>query len=294
MATYGDTFSKMVGGYYKPDSKQAATAALFGGAYDFYDAYTSNKDAEEQAKAAQQLQAESAANQAAIAQAQAENEALIRKRVMTRIAEFDGALKDTYSKMGARMNVDPEDIQANYDLLRKQGYDDLNAITDRVSSTGFADAIRRGMDKSGLYQDEQAALVNKLQRNYQKVDQAAFDAAIARTKNFTDAVNTGRADTLNEVTSVFGKPIDAEKSLLTNNAASYAQTGFNNATKMAQRADKNIENAETYLANVVGQIDEKIPGAVSYLAGNQSTIESADQKKIKELQNELAYLKGGV
>ena len=192
------------------------------------------------------------------------------------------------------MNVDPEDIQANYDLLRKQGYDDLNAITDRVSSTGFADAIRRGMDKSGLYQDEQAALVNKLQRNYQKVDQAAFDAAIARTKNFTDAVNTGRADTLNEVTSVFGKPIDAEKSLLTNNAASYAQTGFNNATKMAQGADKNIENAETYLANVVGQIDEKIPGAVSYLAGNQSTIETADQKKIKELQNELAYLKGGV
>ena len=162
MAGYGDTFSKMVGGYYKPDSKEAASASLFGNAYDFYDAYTSKQDAEAQNKMDAQMRAQAQANQAAIAQAQAENEALIKKRVMNRIAEFDGALKETYSRMGARMNVDPEDIQANYDLLRKQGYDDLNAITDRVSSTGFSNAIRRGMDGSGLYKDEQAALATKL------------------------------------------------------------------------------------------------------------------------------------
>ena len=287
MAGYGDTFSKMVGGYYKPDSKEAATASLFGNAYDFYDAYTSKKDAETQNKIAQQMSAQAAANQAAIAQAQAENEALIKKRVMNRIAEFDGALKETYSRMGARMNVDPEDIQANYDLLRKQGYDDLNAITDRVSSTGFANAIRRGMDGSGLYKDEQAALATKLQKNYQKVDQAAFDAAIMRTNSFANAVNSGRDKALSEVSTVYGKPIDAEKGLITNNANSYMNTAFNNANKSATASADAMNNADTYLGNVVGTIDEKLPGAVSYLAGNTNTMKNKDADEAARLRKLL-------
>ena len=294
MAGYGDTFSKMVGGYYKPDSKQAATASLFGNAYDFYDAYTSKKDAETQNKMARQMSAQAAANQAAIAQSQAENEALNKKRVMNRIAEFDGALKETYSRMGARMNVDPEDIQANYDLLRKQGYDDLNAITDRVSSTGFSDAIRRGMDGSGLYKDEQAALAKKLQGNYRKVDQAAFDAAIMRTNSFANAVNSGRKENLDEVSTVYGKAADAEKGLITNNANGYMNTAFNNANKSATSSNTALNNADTYLGNVVGTIDEKLPGAVSFLRGNTTTMADPKDKEIKKLQDENAYLKGGI
>ena len=292
MAGYGDTFSKMVGGYYKPDSKEAASASLFGNAYDFYDAYTSKQDAEAQNKMDAQMRAQAQANQAAIAQAQAENEALIKKRVMNRIAEFDGALKETYSRMGARMNVDPEDIQANYDLLRKQGYDDLNAITDRVSSTGFSNAIRRGMDGSGLYKDEQAALATKLQKNYQKVDQAAFDAAIMRTNSFANAVNSGRDKALNEVSTVYGKPIDAEKGLITNNANSYMNTAFNNANKASTASATAMNNADTYLGNVVGTIDEKAPGAVSYLRGNSTTVADPNVTKIKELEKQIAMMKG--
>jgi len=292
MAGYGDTFSKMVGGYYKPDSKEAASASLFGNAYDFYDAYTSKQDAEAQSKMDAQMRAQAQANQAAIAQAQAENEALIKKRVMNRIAEFDGALKETYSRMGARMNVDPEDIQANYDLLRKQGYDDLNAITDRVSSTGFSNAIRRGMDGSGLYKDEQAALATKLQKNYQKVDQAAFDAAIMRTNSFANAVNSGRDKALNEVSTVYGKPIDAEKGLITNNANSYMNTAFNNANKASTASATAMNNADTYLGNVVGTIDEKAPGAVSYLRGNSTTVADPNVTKIKELEKQIAMMKG--
>ena len=49
-------FLKMVGGYYKPDSKEAASAALFGNAYDFYDAYTNKQDAEAQSKMDAQMQ----------------------------------------------------------------------------------------------------------------------------------------------------------------------------------------------------------------------------------------------
>ena len=292
MAGYGDTFSKMVGGYYKPDSKEAASASLFGNAYDFYDAYTSKQDAEAQSKMDAQMRAQAQANQAAIAQAQAENEALIKKRVMNRIAEFDGALKETYSRMGARMNVDPEDIQANYDLLRKQGYDDLNAITDRVSSTGFSNAIRRGMDGSGLYKDEQAALATKLQKNYQKVDQAAFDAAIMRTNSFANAVNSGRDKALSEVSTVYGKPIDAEKGLITNNANSYMNTAFNNANKASTASATAMNNADTYLGNVVGTIDEKAPGAVSYLRGNSTTVADPNVTKIKELEKQIAMMKG--
>ena len=292
MAGYGDTFSKMVGGYYKPDSKEAASASLFGNAYDFYDAYTSKQDAEAQNKMDAQMRAQAQANQAAIAQAQAENEALIKKRVMNRIAEFDGALKETYSRMGARMNVDPEDIQANYDLLRKQGYDDLNAITDRVSSTGFSNAIRRGMDGSGLYKDEQAALATKLQKNYQKVDQAAFDAAIMRTNSFANAVNSGRDKALSEVSTVYGKPIDAEKGLITNNANSYMNTAFNNANKASTASATAMNNADTYLGNVVGTIDEKAPGAVSYLRGNSTTVADPNVTKIKELEKQIAMMKG--
>jgi len=294
MAGYGDTFSKMVGGYYKPDSKEAAAASLFGQGYDFYDAYTSKKDSEVENKMATQMAAQAQANQQAIAVQQANNEALLKQRVMKRIADFDGALKETYSRMGARMNVNPEDIQANYDLLRKQGYDDLNAITDRVSSTGFANAIKRGMDGSGLYVDEQAALAKKLQGNYKKVDQAAFDAAIMRTNSFANAVNTGRDKTLDEVSTVYGKAADAEKGLITNQANSYMNTAFNNANKGVTSSNTAVDNADTYLGNVVGTIDEKLPGAVSYLRGNTTTMADPKDAEMKKLQDELSYLKGGI
>jgi len=292
MAGYGDTFSKMVGGYYKPDSKEAAAASLFGQGYDFYDAYTSKKDSEVENKMATQMAAQAQANQQAIAVQQANNEALLKQRVMKRIADFDGALKETYSRMGARMNVNPEDIQANYDLLRKQGYDDLNAITDRVSSTGFADAIKRGMDGSGLYVDEQAALAKKLQGNYKKVDQAAFDAAIMRTNSFANAVNTGRDKTLDEVSTVYGKAADAEKGLITNQANSYMNTAFNNANKGVASSNTAVNNADTYLGNVLGTIDEKAPGAVSYLAGNSTTVADPNVKKISDLEKQIAMMKG--
>lgn len=294
MAGYGDTFSKMVGGYYKPDSKEAAAASLFGNAYDFYDAYTGKEDAKAKNDMATQMAAQAQANQQAIAVQQANNEALLKQRVMKRIADFDGALKETYSRMGARMNVNPEDIQANYDLLRKQGYDDLNAITDRVSSTGFADAIKRGMDGSGLYVDEQAALAKKLQGNYKKVDQAAFDAAIMRTNSFANAVNTGRDKTLDEVSTVYGKAADAEKGLITNQANSYMNTAFNNANKGVASSNTAVDNADTYLGNVVGTIDEKLPGAVSYLRGNTTTMADPKDAEMKKLQDELSYLKGGI
>ena len=292
MAGYGDTFSKMVGGYYKPDSKEAAAASLFGNAYDFYDAYTGKEDAKAKNDMATQMAAQAQANQQAIAVQQANNEALLKQRVMKRIADFDGALKETYSRMGARMNVNPEDIQANYDLLRKQGYDDLNAITDRVSSTGFADAIKRGMDGSGLYVDEQAALAKKLQGNYKKVDQAAFDAAIMRTNSFTNAVNSGRDKTLDEVSTVYGKAADAEKGLITNQANSYMNTAFNNANKGVTSSNTAVNNADTYLGNVVGTIDEKLPGAVSYLAGNSTTVADPNVKKISDLEKQIALMKG--
>ena len=292
MAGYGDTFSKMVGGYYKPDSKEAAAASLFGQGYDFYDAYTSKKDSEVENKMATQMAAQAQANQQAIAVQQANNEALLKQRVMKRIADFDGALKETYSRMGARMNVNPEDIQANYDLLRKQGYDDLNAITDRVSSTGFANAIKRGMDGSGLYVDEQAALAKKLQGNYKKVDQAAFDAAIMRTNSFANAVNTGRDKTLDEVSTVYGKAADAEKGLITNQANSYMNTAFNNANKGVASSNTAVNNADTYLGNVLGTIDEKAPGAVSYLAGNSTTVADPNVKKISDLEKQIAMMKG--
>ena len=292
MAGYGDTFSKIVGGYYKPDSKEAAAASLFGNAYDFYDAYTGKEDAKAKNDMATQMAAQAQANQQAIAVQQANNEALLKQRVMKRIADFDGALKETYSRMGARMNVNPEDIQANYDLLRKQGYDDLNAITDRVSSTGFADAIKRGMDGSGLYVDEQAALAKKLQGNYKKVDQAAFDAAIMRTNSFTNAVNSGRDKTLDEVSTVYGKAADAEKGLITNQANSYMNTAFNNANKGVTSSNTAVNNADTYLGNVVGTIDEKLPGAVSYLAGNSTTVADPNVKKISDLEKQIALMKG--
>ena len=43
MAGYGDTFSKMVGGYYKPDSKEAASAALFSASASSSSSSSANK-----------------------------------------------------------------------------------------------------------------------------------------------------------------------------------------------------------------------------------------------------------
>ena len=69
------------------------------------------------------------------------------------------------AKLGDRAGVNAGDIYNNYQSFRTQIMDDYNQTVDRISSQGYADAIRRGMDRSTQYTDSQADLVERQREN---------------------------------------------------------------------------------------------------------------------------------
>lgn len=288
---FGEAIATALGSFYEPGSQSAALASTIGGVADvglgLFQYISANNRAKEAAATQQAL----VNNQVGLANAQYADEKAIRNRVLDRTASLDGALKATLANLGPRVGVNTNDIRNNYDYLYAQAMDDYNRSLDRISSQGFADAIRRGMDRSTQMTDERRELADAAATNIPKIQQAAFDAAIARSTQYADAANYGRDATLNEIDSVYSRPISYETSLVSQNAPGILNSAVGNSGTLATNAANAAADSQTYLGDAVGRFTETIAPNVGYALTGRGSFVDPSTSRIADLEAEVAALR---
>jgi hypothetical protein len=194
--------------------------------------------------------------QARIAQREADMRAL-RDRALQRGAELDGALKEAYAKLGARIGVSPEDVNQNYVSNMNRFMGEYNKTVGTVASQGFADAISRGMDNSTQFTDQQAEIARKAATEIPALQQAAFDAAINQSRNYADTLNYGRDATLDEVGTVYGTAADFDRDIYNQNSSGASYNNLlTDQRAIANNATDYAAGAQDYLGDAVGRLKE--------------------------------------
>lgn len=288
---FGDAIATIAGSIFGPESRGAAVGGLAGGIFDLGFGFLQNRNAQSRANAEAERAAEMQGALLQMSQREYADERAIRDRVLTRVTQLDEALKETIASLGPRVGVNPGDVFQNYQTFRTQIMDDYNRSLDRISSQGFADSIRRGMDRSTQMTDERRMLADSAAQNLPGLDQAAFDAAIARSRTFADTLNYGRDESLNEMSNVFGPAIDAERGLVSQNAPGILQNAFTNQTNMVNRADVAAADSQTFLGDAVGRFNETIAPNVGFALTGQGGFTQPRNREIEALQEELAALR---
>jgi hypothetical protein len=288
---FGDAIATIAGSIFGPESRGAAVGGLAGGIFDLGFGFMQNRNAQRRADAeaarAQGLQD----SLLQMSQQQYADERAIRDRVLTRVSQLDEALRSTLSSLGPRAGVNAGDIFSNYQTFRTQIMDDYNRSLDRISSTGFADAISRGMDRSTQMTDERRQLADAAAQNLPRLDQAAFDAAINRSTSYADSLNYGRDSTMNELRGVYGAAIDAERGLISNNAPNMLQGAFNNQTGFMNRADAAAADSQTFLGDALGRFNETVAPNANFALTGQGSFTQPRNRELEALREEMATLR---
>lgn len=277
---YGDTLGKLAGSFFEPGSRNQAFSSFMGNLYDIGDSYFQNRKAQQKADAARRLEAQVAQQQMNFAAQQAADERAIRQRILDRVAMLDQDLLNQKAKLGPRVGVNAGDVYNNYQTFRTQIMDDYNQTVDRISSQGFADAIRRGMDRSTQFDDSQAKLARTAAAELPKLDQAAFDQAIQRSKSYADTLNYGRDASLKETNDMYKSVIDLEASMLPKNAGTTMSQAGIAANRFATGYDSAAEGTQDYMGQALANFNEKIaPNARFALTGQGNFVDTSDTQK---------------
>jgi hypothetical protein len=290
---YGDAVSSAVSSFYDGDDNKRFRTQLQGAGaiFDAGYAYRNARQAQQVAQETLALQRQIAGQQMTMAKQTAADEAAVRDRVLGRVSELDEALKYQLASLGGMAQVDGNDIASNYRTLREQGMQDYYDIVDRVSSQDAAKAMRRGMDRSTQFTDQQAALVRKSSDQAQKIDQAAFDAAINRSKAFAGAVNSGRTASLDEIKTALGSAIGYESPFATNNAYQQMSTAGSNYDQFADNAMDAVADTQGELGRTLGKFREEVAPNMGYAFGdapNYVDVKGGDQARY------VQFLEGNV
>lgn len=179
-------------------------ASFTGNLLDAGTNYLKETEAEKQRKAALAYQQRiMAQEQAQAAKDNALNDA-IKQEILQKSANLQEALKQAYDYLGMPYQPNMQSVTSDYAQLRNQMTGDLDKLAGMALSKGYANNLAKGMGDSTLQEDEQANLVRKLADQYAKVDQSAYDQAIARSQSTTNLLNSTRGDTLSEIDTIYG------------------------------------------------------------------------------------------
>jgi len=291
---FGDAIATISGSIFGPESRGAAIGGVAGGLLDLGMGFIQNRNAQRRADAEAARVGQIQDAMLGMSQRQYADESAIRDRVLTRVAQLDEALKGTLSSLGPRVGVNMSDVTNNYNTFRTQIMDDYNRSLDRISSQGFADAISRGMDRSTQMTDERRQLADAAAQNLPRLDQAAFDAAIARSRGFADTLNYGRGETMDELRGVFGAAIDAERGLITNNAPNMFNNVATGQQNILSRADVAAADSQTFLGDAVGRFTETVAPNIGYALTGRGSFVTPRDREMEALQTEIAGLRARV
>ena len=284
---YGSAAATAAGSFFD-DKKTKASLDFMGSLWDIGDSYFTNKKDQELADSQLALERQMGAAQMKLAADNAADQAALRQRILDRAAQLDYQLKAAESKLGARANVNAGDIFNNYQTFRTQIMDDYNNTVNNIASKGFAEQIRRGMDRSTQMTDRQAELARKAAAELPKLDQSAFDAAIARSQNYATALNSQRAGIFDELATVYGGASDMEKGLVTGSEMSMLNTAYNNQSNRAANAANLADSSQEYMGNALATFKEKVAPNLGYSLG--FTDRYVDTSELQKLKDENALL----
>lgn len=288
---YGEAIGRIGGSFYEPGSQGQAKWNLIGGVADLGLSFIQNKRDQDMAEAAMAYQTQLAQAQYNLAAKQAADEAAIRQRVLQRASELDYAMKTAMAKLGTPAMVNAADIQQNYNTFYNQAREDMDRTVSLVASKGQADAIRRGMDRSTQRTDQEAELVRKTAQSIPQLQQAAWDAAIARSRGYADTLNYGRDAVYNDISTAYGAAANLEKGMITNNAPSYMQTAYNNSADIASGAAARASDSQTYLGTAVGNFTERVAPNVGYAVTGNGSFVDPNAQRLLDLEQENARLR---
>ena len=266
---FGETIGNVVGSNYDAGSKGRYKAQAYGSLFDMGYSYQQSRKDEAALDEITALQRQIAEAQMSAAAQSSADEAAYRARIIERINAMDTSLKSSMAKLGARTQVDGDDIAANYKTFRGQMMDDYYETVEMVGSQNKASAIRRGMDRSTQFTDTQAELIKKSTSQLGAIDQSAFDAAISRSKGFADAMNSGRSETFSELTSVLGKAAEMEGQFVTNNAPNQMKNASSALDGFGTNAYNNFQDSQSVMGDTMASFNEKLAPNFSYGFGDK-------------------------
>lgn len=190
------------------------------------------------------------------AQEQADQVAM-RNRLLSQSQNLADAIGGIYDYLGLPPVVDARQVVGDYLNLRQNAYGDLDRLVTMVSSSNRAKNMSRGVGESTVQDMAEQEIVRKYYPEYQKADQAAYDAAIARNASMQDLYNANRESIVNSVKDRYGSQFSAESSLFNNN---YAPNRASYQPTALSQANTGVQSASRKFGNTAGEVGERIEG----------------------------------
>ena len=292
---YGSAIAKSVGSFYPADpedpnsGKFAAQLEGAGSLFDVGYAIKNNRRAQQLQGETNTLQRRIAERELTMASQTAADEQAMRDRILGRVSEFDDELKYKMASLGDMPQINGQEIANTYRSINSDAMDKYYKTVELASSTGKADAIRRGMDRSTQYSDKTAALIEKSAGVIPAIDQASFDAAIARSKDYQSAIYNSRKNSLDELTGVMTGAINYETPFATNNAAAQFGNAGQTFNKFATSTSAGAQDAQKELGRVLGKFQEEVAPNMGYAFDKD--IENPVDVRGRSDAAELAYFR---
>lgn len=263
----GEAAGKGFGSALKEGSRGRMMAEAGGSFFDMGMSLTSMMQDEAIARDQMAFQQRLAAEYQAMAASKRQSELQAQEQLMKRTGQLDYEIKKASAKLGEYNMVDEDGIKKNYDDLRTNYMSSYMDIVERVSSSETAANIERGLGSSTFNSDRQADIIEKSMDKVAELDNLAFDSAIARSKNYADALNSGRANALDETKGVYSAAINAESPMLTNFAPQMMQTAYQQQGDFTKMAMNNAADSQETFGAAVGRFGEEIAPNLGFTFG---------------------------
>jgi hypothetical protein len=263
----GEAAGKGFGSALKEGSRGRMMAEAGGSFFDMGMSLTSMMQDEAIARDQMAFQQRLAAEYQAMAASKRQSELQAQEQLMKRTGQLDYEIKKASAKLGEYNMVDEDGIKKNYDDLRTNYMSSYMDIVERVSSSETAANIERGLGSSTFNSDRQADIIEKSMDKVAELDNLAFDSAIARSKNYADALNSGRANALDETKGVYSAAINAENPMLTNFAPQMMQQAYQQQGDFTKMAMNNAADSQETFGAAVGRFGEEIAPNLGFTFG---------------------------
>lgn len=180
--------------------------------------------------------------------------------------EMGATLRAAQSNMGAMPQFNQDTINQDYAATKSTMMQDFNDMLRLVESQGRSSQMERlgGAGSMAADNDRMNALMKRYTPELQKIDDAAYDSAVARATSTMGLINTNRQNTLNEISGLYNPQINAETNLLTgggtdisnliNTSRGYSNEAGDLATSRSAIAEDKTKVANASLGALLAQV----------------------------------------
>lgn len=153
---------------------------------------------------------------AQMAQQRAQYEAMIKSRMMSTSSAMQNQLFAAQNNMGAMPQFDEGRVKQDYQATKSSMMQDFTDLLKLVESQGRASQFERLGGAGSMAADDlrMNALVKQYSPELQKIDDAAMDSALSRANKTMDLYKSSRSNTLDEISGLYGKSLEADRAIL--------------------------------------------------------------------------------